>query len=130
MALHSDKYASGSTFNSGDGEVATWEAKWPQLCQYFGLVGGPSGERSLDFQAFGREHTETWTKLEKEHGLKTGIYEKYKWMFLWAILVPFGFDREYDLTAVWSLGFNEKINTADSWMLAFERMRKGQDHSC
>jgi hypothetical protein len=22
--------------------------------------------------------------------------EKYKWMFLWAILVPFDFDREYD----------------------------------
>jgi hypothetical protein len=42
LALHSDKYASGSTFNSGDGKVATWEAKWPQLCQYFGLVGGPT----------------------------------------------------------------------------------------
>src|ERR1700722_5731068 len=44
------------------------KAKWPQLCQYFGLVGGPPGERSLDFQAFGREHAETWKKLEKEHG--------------------------------------------------------------
>jgi hypothetical protein len=49
LALHSDKYASGSTFNSSDGEVATWEAKWPQLCQYFGLVGGRPGKRSLDF---------------------------------------------------------------------------------
>jgi hypothetical protein len=68
--------------------------------------------------------------LEKEHGLKTGIYENYKWMFLWAILVPFDFDRDYDLTAVRSLGFNEKINTVDSWKLAFEQMRKGQDHSC
>jgi len=68
--------------------------------------------------------------LEKEHGLKTGIYENYKWMFLWAILVPFDFDRDYDLTAVRSLEFNEKINTADSWKLAFEQMRKGQDHSC
>jgi hypothetical protein len=88
------------------------KAKWPQLCQYFRLVGGPPGERSLDFQAFGREHAETWKKLEKEHGLKTGIYEKYKWML------------EYDLTAVRSLGFNEKINAVDSWKLTFERMRR------
>jgi hypothetical protein len=27
LALPSDKYASGSTFNSSDGEVATWESK-------------------------------------------------------------------------------------------------------
>jgi hypothetical protein len=49
LVLHGDKYASGPTFNSSDGKVATWEAKWLQLCQYFGLVGGPPGERSLDF---------------------------------------------------------------------------------
>ena len=28
-----------------------------------------------------------------------------------------------DLTAVRSLGFNEKISTADSWKLAFKQMR-------
>jgi hypothetical protein len=27
LALHSDKYASGSTFNYSDSEAATWEAK-------------------------------------------------------------------------------------------------------
>ena len=126
LALNKDKTTSGSAFNAGDGEVTVWENKWPELCSYFDLVGGPPKDRSLDFEAFAKEHEGTWGEIARKHGLKKDIYGKYKWMFLWGILVPYDFDREYDLAAVRSLGFHETIKTADSWKLAFDRMRKGK----
>ncbi|KAB8349430.1 hypothetical protein FH972_023457 [Carpinus fangiana] len=123
FALNQDKTSNGASFNAANGDITTWEKKWPALCAYFGLVGEGPGPEPVDYAAFAAEHKDVWHKLEEKHGLKTGLFDRFSWGFLKAITIGFDFDREYDLTAARSAGFNETISTPEGYTISFDRMQ-------
>lgn len=122
-ALNHDKCGNGGVFNVVDGEVVTWADKWPGICKDFGLEGTPPGPESYSVEDFVKQNESTWQKLVQKHGLKEGIMEKFAWQFLNFIMVIFDFDRQYDLQAGRSVGFNEMIDTAKAYTTSFQRMR-------
>jgi hypothetical protein len=55
-ALNIDECGNGSAFNIADGEVTTWNQKWPRLCEYFGLVGEGPGEKYWPLDEFAKKN--------------------------------------------------------------------------
>ncbi|KAF2228310.1 hypothetical protein BDZ85DRAFT_255757 [Elsinoe ampelina] len=123
ISLNENNIPSGKSFNAANGDVTTWSDKWPALASYFGLNGVGPGSAEVDTAAFAQKHTEEWKKLEREHSLKPGIFEKYSWGFIKGVCVLFDFDRHYDLSETRNVGFNETIDTVKGYTTAFDRMR-------
>ena len=128
-ALNQDKCGGGRAFNAADGEVARWLDVWPSICSYFGLVGEGPGSQPLGvegFKDFFQKNKPAWDKLVEEHDLKTGILEKYSWSFLWAVTTKMDVDRQYDLSACRSVGFDESVSTVKGYTISFDRMREAK----
>ncbi|KAF4548407.1 Hypothetical protein D9617_28g065130 [Elsinoe fawcettii] len=123
ISLNENNIPSGKSFNAADGEVTTWSEKWPALASYFGLKGVGPGSGPVNTAAFAKEHGDVWQKLEQQHGLKEGIFEKYSWDFVKGVCELFNFDRQYDLAETRAVGFNETIDTVKGYTTAFDRMR-------
>ncbi len=70
-SLHPEKTAS-KAFNVG-GEETTWSAKWPVICEYFGLKGTGPEKGSTDPGTYIKEHGKEWAELEEKHNLRTGV---------------------------------------------------------
>lgn len=120
----------GGGYNVADAKYAlTWETKWPALCSYFGLKGTPPPkENPVEVRTYVKEHMDTWNKLEKENGLKTGIVDSdliFKG-FEYFLLTQFDFDRQYDMTKMYGTGFTEERTTLEAWGPVFDRMREGK----
>ncbi|KAK1716603.1 hypothetical protein BDP67DRAFT_488040 [Colletotrichum lupini] len=140
----------GRAFNVADGgAVISWSVVWPRLCERFGLIGvappppPPSSEAAIDAEAgtgtasgstapppsmkdFIAEHDDAWVALAREHGLDEGAAREYNWDFLHVMLVECDFDREYDLTRVREVGFEEGVDTVEGYFVAWERMRSAK----
>ncbi|PNS21570.1 hypothetical protein CAC42_929 [Sphaceloma murrayae] len=123
ISLNEDNIPSGKSFNAADGEVTTWEKKWPALAACFGLKGVGPGKEPVDCAAFAKAHGAEWRKLEAKNGLKKGVFEDYSWGFVKGVCAAFDFDREYDLSDTREIGFNETIETVKGYQIAFERMK-------
>lgn len=125
-ALHPEQCGWGKAFNAADGNVTRWCEKWPKLCAYFGLRGVPPDEETKKLgtaKQFVNAHQKTWQELVKEHGLKEGIMEKYSWGFMDGTMGHFDFDRQFDLSAIRAVGFEEEVDSSDGYRVAFDRMR-------
>ena len=110
-------------------EVTSWEKVWPDICSYFGLKGVRPDE-GLEKKAFGvqwmMDHQADWGKWVKENGLKEGSVETSSWEML-AMIIGYGvFDREYDLSLVKEVRFQEQTSTVAGYHLAFDWMRKAK----
>jgi len=103
----------GMAFNVADGDVITWEDKWPSVCAYFGLKGvGPDETHSRPTGTqWIKEHRADWDKWVAENDLRKGIMEATKWNFMESVMGKAVFDRHYDLSACREIGFNDKVNT-------------------
>lgn len=122
-ALNPDKCGFGSSFNIANGDVTTWADKWPGICAYFGLKGvGPQGTFEPP-AVFVKKHADVWNQLVERQGLKSGLIESFFWPFLDVMMDKAFFDRQYDLTAARSIGFEETIDTVKAYTVAFDRMR-------
>jgi hypothetical protein len=129
LSLTLSKERKGEGYNVGDARhPETWQSKWPQLCEYFGLVGvGPeSGKVGPEVRTFIKEHLEEWEVLEKKHGLKSGFadspivypgFEKF-------LLTGFDFDRQYDMSKMYDdAGFEEERTIKQTYGGVWDRMR-------
>ena len=125
-AVNHDKCGNGGTFNVADGEVVTWSDKWPGICADFDLEGTGPGPEPYSIEEFVKKHSSIWQQLAQKYGLKEGIMEKFSWPFLYFVMTVFDFDRQYDLSASRSVGFNEKIDTVGGYKTAFKRMREAK----
>lgn len=125
-AVNPDKCGDGGTFNCADGDVVTWEGKWPGICSYFGLERTAPGAEPYSIEDFVKKNKDTWQQLAKKHGLKEGIMESFSWPFLYFVMTVFDFDREYDLSAARKVGFEEKIDTVKGYTAAFQRMQEAK----
>jgi hypothetical protein len=123
----------GQRFNVADNaKSSTWSAKWPIICDYFGLKGvGPpesgSGPQPGDYVG---EHVDEWKVMEKEKGLESGRVGNDRSFggFPFFIMSMFDFDRDLDMTKVhkaWS-DRKEEVDTKTAWYTAFDRFKKAK----
>ncbi|KAH7133400.1 hypothetical protein B0J13DRAFT_562310 [Dactylonectria estremocensis] len=131
-SLHPDK-SSGQRYNAADNSKASsWSAKWPIICEYFGLKGvappaGGSGPQPTQYLA---DHTEEWKAVEKKHGLVTGRVgnERSFGGFPYFIMTMFNFDRHLDMSQTHEMwgDAKEEVDTKAAWWTAFDRFRKAK----
>ena len=130
LGLDEGKIQSGESFNCANGDLTTWEKKWPGVCAWFGLKSvGPKadGQAVEGFGDFAKSKEDTWEKLVKQKGLRSsGMVQKFGWGFLEAITVHADFDRQYDLSKGNNSGFNETIDTTESYRVSFERLKEAK----
>ncbi|TVY40125.1 Short chain dehydrogenase, partial [Lachnellula occidentalis] len=122
------KSQKGEGFNVADAkEPESWETKWPIICSYFGLKGtGPPAEgASNEVRTYIKQNIGTWKTMEKKYGLKIGIADSELTLkgFEYHLLTHFDFDRQYDMTKMYSTGFKEERNTKQAWGGVFDRMK-------
>ncbi|KAH6974669.1 hypothetical protein EDB80DRAFT_830835 [Ilyonectria destructans] len=122
-ALHPDKCGDGGVFNVADGQTVTWAQVWPELCEHFGLVGGGPDATSTPILEFVKQHKGVWLELAKKHGLNARLIDEQGWGHVHFMMVQFDFDRQYDLSRSREVGFAEEIDTAQGYIIAWERMR-------
>ncbi|CAH0028169.1 unnamed protein product [Clonostachys rhizophaga] len=125
-ALNPDTCGKGAIINIADGPTMTWAQLWPRLCEHFGLIGTGPQENNTSTQDFVSKHKDTWLDIAKRHGLSETVVEQMNWAFIHFVLVDFAFDRDYDLTYSRKLGFTEKVDTVQSYITAWERMRQAK----
>jgi hypothetical protein len=113
----------GKAFNVGDG-VFTWEQVWGGICGYFGLKGVGPGSTKLTGTAWVEAHKGKWAEWVKSNGLREGALEGTGWDFMAVMLEKIPIDRQYDLSAIYAAGFEEKIDPVEDYHVAFERMRQ------
>ncbi|MCJ1311223.1 hypothetical protein MMC25_004894 [Agyrium rufum] len=121
-------------FNVADGDDVAWKDVWPGVCAWFGLTGiGPSsppstsesGEPSKKGVEYVHEHESEWAVFEQELDLREGTMRATGWEFMDAVMTKIGFDRQYDLSKVRSIGFEEEIGTVEGYCNALKRLRSG-----
>jgi hypothetical protein len=132
LSLHDAHARRGQGYNVADAkQPQTCSAKWPQLCAYFGLLGtqptvNAAGEANY-VRHYLRRHLDTWKRMEKEYGLRSGIansdlaFEGFEYF----LLVQFDFDRQYDMSKMYATGFTER-SVMDAWGGVFDRMRQAK----
>lgn len=118
----------GGGYNVADAKYpSSWSAKWPILCEYFGLKSAPPPDdrEPTEVRTYIKEHLDDWEKLEKKHGLKPGIADSPLTFrgFEFFLLSMFDFDRQFDMTKLYATGFTEEVTTKESWWRVFDRMR-------
>lgn len=123
-SLHPSEVAE-TAFNVADGPATTWEAVWPQVCQYFGLRGAGPSPSPLDAKAWVLSHQSTWDAWAQKHGLKEGTLQATGFDFMQQVLsIPFR--RDYDLTRSRQIGFTEERPHVEGYVRSFEQMRRAK----
>lgn len=125
--------AKGQGYNVADAKKPeTWETKWPVLCDYFGLKGVPPPKNAdgneLEVRKYIKNHLDIWKKLEEKHGLQKDIADSALIFpgFEYFLLTQCDFDRQYDMTKMYSTGFHEERSTKEAWYGVWDRMRKAK----
>ncbi|EXJ84554.1 hypothetical protein A1O3_05223 [Capronia epimyces CBS 606.96] len=129
LALHPEAYVNGDAFNvASSPQYETWEEKWPQLCQYFGLQSAPPRAMPRPIRAYINDNQARWQEMEKKHGLRTDIAQSEVTMPGFEILhlSLADFDRQYDLSKIQKVGCNVQYSIMDTWGCTFDRMRKAR----
>lgn len=129
LSLHPEACGKGGVFNvAASPDWETWETKWPQLCEYFGLKSGPPGPGSKEVRQFINDNLVTWNRIENEKNLRTDVATSDITMPGFEILHLdlADFDRQYDLSKITKVGFGEKSTTMQTWGTTFDRMRKAK----
>ncbi|KAI7153927.1 hypothetical protein KC349_g8017 [Hortaea werneckii] len=123
-ALHPETCGNGQAFNITDAQKpVTWAELWPKLCEHFGLVGSEPSESPQDLGAFVKKHEDVWRAIAKKYGLNEELVAQQGWGHTQYMIVDFDFDRQMDLSKARSAGFKEEIDTAQGYLIAWERMR-------
>lgn len=120
----------GQRYNVADNaQWSTWSAKWPIICEYFGLRGVPPPAQGSgpNPSAYVQENSEKWFEMEKKYGLKTGRVGNDRSLTVVPnfLMGQFDFDREIDATKMheaWGAA-KEEIDIQGGWHTAFDRFR-------
>lgn len=71
------------------------------------------------------ENRGKWDELVKTQSLSMNAAERYQAPFLDFVMVMFDFDRQYDLSKIRSVGFDERKGTVKGYTEAFDRLKRG-----
>lgn len=122
-SLHTEECGQGQSFNcANEDEPVQWKDVWPRLCAYFGLNGSGPDSKALPVEEFVKLNK---GRLVSANGFKReDVVAAQNWPFVHFMLVQSDFDRWYSLEKARSIGFTDKIDTAESYIRSFEKMRK------
>ncbi|KAB5560328.1 hypothetical protein GE09DRAFT_961497 [Coniochaeta sp. 2T2.1] len=129
LSLHPEICGKGGAFNIASSlEWEAWETKWPKLCEYFGLKGGPPTVGKKEVRGYINENIGIWHQIEEQHNLRTDIASSTTTMPGFEILHLdlADFDRQYDLSKIYNAGFAEKYDTMQIWGTTWDRMREAR----
>jgi hypothetical protein len=109
-------------FNIADcAKPASMKERWPEICEYFGLVGeGPKDE--VDAELLPGKYVETHRDV-LEGKVKKGV-EVFMGEFLDSYGFYLDFDRQLSLGKIRRVGFEEELDPKKSWWKAFDGFRK------
>jgi hypothetical protein len=119
----------GGAYNVADAKTpSNWEAKWPVLCNYFGLKATGPGPSPPDIRSFIKENMQTWLQMEKKYELQSGHANGGRGMQIseHLLMTKFDFDRQFDMGKIYSTRFSEERDTATTWGMVFDRMAKAR----
>ncbi|KAI1500240.1 hypothetical protein F5X99DRAFT_386906 [Biscogniauxia marginata] len=120
----------GEAFNVADQkEPSNWRVKWPLLCSYFGLKGVKlEQDNPLEIRAFIKKNIKTWEAMEKKYGLQTGHADSPRTApgFEYLFMTLFDFDRQPDMTKIYSTGFTEERGPLQTWGWSWDKMKKAK----
>lgn len=136
LSLYMPSSQKGEAFNVADSKPwSTWRQKWPVIASYFGLKGvAPQHDTvdALEVRQYICDKLQIWKELELKHGLKPGMANSDLTFpgFEYFLLYQFDFDRQYDMTKMYSTPpdkpFTEERSTSEAWHGAFDRMREAK----
>ena len=114
-------------FNVADGAPVRWMDTWPGLVAYFGLQPGElkSGMTVKGWMAAHQVEAEAWAK---ETGVRTLALEganKGGWEFV-DMLFGIPFDRQFDLSRIREVGFQETIDHVEGYKKTWDRMKEAK----
>ncbi|KAM5472799.1 hypothetical protein MauCBS54593_002511 [Microsporum audouinii] len=132
LSLHPDPSIKGEGFNVASSETPwSWEMKWPALCEWFGLVGGPpvdnekSKTSSPGPDRYIQSHEVEYKNMIQEYNLKAWdiVSPSMDGSENWG-LTKLNFDRQLDLQKLRSTGFVDDESPQDTWVGVLELMKK------
>lgn len=129
LSLHPKTCGKGEAFNvSSSPKYETWETKWPQLCDYFGLRGTPPSDKAREVRSYINDQMPAWKKMEQNYGLRNDIAQSELTVPGFEILHLrlADFDRQYDMSKIQSEGFDEEYSCMETWGQTFDRMRRAK----
>jgi hypothetical protein len=127
LSLHPEISGNGEAFNvASSARYATWEDKWPLLCEYFGLKSGPPSDQSKEVRAYINDNMGRWKEMEQKHKLREDIAQSEVTMPGFEILhlTLADFDRQYDMSKIYNAGFKEDYSVMEIWGKTWDEMRK------
>lgn len=120
----------GEAFNVADmRQPSCWEVKWPILCSYFGLKGVKlQQDNPIEIRDFIKKNLATWEKMEKKYNLQQGYADSPRTApgFEYLFMTLFDFDRQVDMTKIYSTGFTEERGTLQSWGVSWDRLKQAR----
>jgi hypothetical protein len=119
----------GGGYNVADAkEPSNWSARWPVLCQCFGLKGMGPVDEMPEIRQFIKDNVDTWQKMEWKYGLQTGHAHNGRILpgFEYFMMTKFDFDRQYDMSKMYGTGFEEEREARETWGAVFDRMRNAR----
>ncbi|EEP81515.1 predicted protein [Uncinocarpus reesii 1704] len=135
LSLLADPAIKGQGFNVASSDTPwNWEAKWPAICSWFGLVGMPPIDKYKDQTR--TPGPEKYISAHKDqYNLMVAEYELKGWPVVsptmdpsvenWA-LTKLNADANINLQKLRSVGFTEEEDPKISWYTALDRMRKAK----
>lgn len=126
LSLNPDKAGASELYNIADtSDGHPMSAKWPAICEYFGLVGVPPlplGDPAYVSPAqFLEQHKEERRQMENQLGSKIQQVDLMTGLDVW--LMNFDFDHHLALDRARSTGFVEEGTPTRSWLQTFDRYR-------
>ncbi|EXJ56083.1 hypothetical protein A1O7_09014 [Cladophialophora yegresii CBS 114405] len=129
LSLHPEVSGNGEAFNvASNFKYDTWEGKWPQLCEYFGLKSAPPSDESKEVREYINDNIGRWKDIEQKYQLRNDIAQSGVTMPGFEILHLrlADFDRQYDMNKIYKAGFSENYSVMDTWGPTWDKMRKAK----
>ncbi|KAH0840716.1 hypothetical protein AYO21_00630 [Fonsecaea monophora] len=126
LSVNPDKAGTSELYNIADtSDGYPMSAKWPAICEYFGLVGVPPlplGDPTYVSPAqYLEQHKEELRQMESQLGNKIQQVDLMTGLDIW--LMNFDFDHHLALGKARSVGFVEEGTVTGSWIQTFDRYR-------
>ncbi|EFW15360.1 conserved hypothetical protein [Coccidioides posadasii str. Silveira] len=134
LSLLDDPSVNGQGYNvASSATPSNWEATWPAICSWFGLVGKPPVDCDKDKTRLSgpdeyiRVHENEYKRMLDEYGLKhwPAVSPTMDGSPNWG-LTKLSFDRQLNLQKLKATGFAEDERLEESWIRALELMRKAK----
>ncbi|CAF1365626.1 unnamed protein product [Didymodactylos carnosus] len=128
------KEAENQEFNIHNGDYNKFRVLWPKIAKYFDIpVGEPSNKDpppkngevkcQMPLVEYMKDKKDVWKRIAHKYSLDESAFDYATWDFADAI-VGRAFDEYGDMSKARKLGWNKYVDTGDSYLRTFDRLKK------